>query len=565
MTQQMSRHDPERVVRAPTGTQLTCKSWLTEAAFRMLQNNLDPAVAERPSDLVVYGGIGRAARNWESFDAILAALKVLEDDESLLIQSGKPVGVFKTHTDAPRVLLANSNLVPKWATWEHFHELDRKGLMMYGQMTAGSWIYIGTQGIVQGTYETFAEAGRQHFGGDLGGRWILTSGLGGMGGAQPLAASFAGAVSLNIECQQSSIDFRLRTRYLDKQARDIDDALALIKQHCDRREAVSIGLLGNAAEILPELVRRAQAGGLKPDLVTDQTSAHDLINGYLPLGWSLEQWRAAQQDSSQHARLIDAASRSCAQHVEAMLAFQKMGIPVVDYGNNLRQVAFDQGVENAFDFPGFVPAYIRPLFCEGRGPFRWVALSGDPEDIYKTDAKIKELFPENHHVHRWLDMARERIPFQGLPARICWLGLGERHRAGLAFNAMVRSGELKAPIVIGRDHLDTGSVASPNRETESMKDGSDAVSDWPLLNALLNTAGGATWVSLHHGGGVGMGYSQHAGVVIVADGSEAADRRLARVLFNDAASGVMRHADAGYEAAIRCAEEQGVKMPMLKK
>jgi len=564
-SQQMSRHDPERVVRAPTGTQLTCKSWLTEAAFRMLQNNLDPAVAERPSDLVVYGGIGRAARNWESFDAILAALKVLEDDESLLIQSGKPVGVFKTHTDAPRVLLANSNLVPKWATWEHFHELDRKGLMMYGQMTAGSWIYIGTQGIVQGTYETFAEAGRQHFGGDLGGRWILTSGLGGMGGAQPLAASFAGAVSLNIECQQSSIDFRLRTRYLDKQARDIDDALALIKQHCDRREAVSIGLLGNAAEILPELVRRAQAGGLKPDLVTDQTSAHDLINGYLPLGWSLEQWRAAQPDSSQHARLIDAASRSCAQHVEAMLAFQKMGIPVVDYGNNLRQVAFDQGVENAFDFPGFVPAYIRPLFCEGRGPFRWVALSGDPEDIYKTDAKIKELFPENHHVHRWLDMARERIPFQGLPARICWLGLGERHRAGLAFNAMVRSGELKAPIVIGRDHLDTGSVASPNRETESMKDGSDAVSDWPLLNALLNTAGGATWVSLHHGGGVGMGYSQHAGVVIVADGSEAADRRLARVLFNDAASGVMRHADAGYEAAIRCAEEQGVKMPMLKK
>ena len=564
-SQQMSRHDPERVVRAPTGTQLTCKSWLTEAAFRMLQNNLDPAVAERPSDLVVYGGIGRAARNWESFDAILAALKVLEDDESLLIQSGKPVGVFKTHTDAPRVLLANSNLVPKWATWEHFHELDRKGLMMYGQMTAGSWIYIGTQGIVQGTYETFAEAGRQHFGGDLGGRWILTSGLGGMGGAQPLAASFAGAVSLNIECQQSSIDFRLRTRYLDKQARDIYDALALIKQHCDRREAVSIGLLGNAAEILPELVRRAQAGGLKPDLVTDQTSAHDLINGYLPLGWSLEQWRAAQPDSSQHARLIDAASRSCAQHVEAMLAFQKMGIPVVDYGNNLRQVAFDQGVENAFDFPGFVPAYIRPLFCEGRGPFRWVALSGDPEDIYKTDAKIKELFPENHHVHRWLDMARERIPFQGLPARICWLGLGERHRAGLAFNAMVRSGELKAPIVIGRDHLDTGSVASPNRETESMKDGSDAVSDWPLLNALLNTAGGATWVSLHHGGGVGMGYSQHAGVVIVADGSEAADRRLARVLFNDAASGVMRHADAGYEAAIRCAEEQGVKMPMLKK
>jgi len=564
MSQQMSRHDPERTVRAPTGTQLTCKSWLTEAAFRMLQNNLDPAVAERPSDLVVYGGIGRAARNWESFDAILGALKVLEDDESLLIQSGKPVGVFKTHTDAPRVLLANSNLVPKWATWEHFHELDRKGLMMYGQMTAGSWIYIGTQGIVQGTYETFAEAGRQHFGGDWGGRWILTAGLGGMGGAQPLAASFAGAVSLNIECQQSSIDFRLRTRYLDKQARDIDDALALIKHHCERREAVSIGLLGNAAEILPELVRRAQAGGLKPDLVTDQTSAHDLINGYLPIGWSVGQWHAAQQDSSQHARLTEAAARSCAQHVEAMLAFQKMDIPVVDYGNNLRQVAFDQGVQNAFDFPGFVPAYIRPLFCEGRGPFRWVALSGDPEDIYKTDAKIKELFPDNRHVHRWLDMARERIAFQGLPSRICWLGLGERHRAGLAFNEMVRTGELKAPIVIGRDHLDTGSVASPNRETESMKDGSDAVSDWPLLNALLNTAGGATWVSLHHGGGVGMGYSQHAGVVIVADGSEAADRRLARVLFNDPASGVMRHADAGYDVAIRCAEEQGVKMPMLK-
>jgi len=552
-------------MRSPRGTSLTCRNWQIEAAYRMLQNNLDPEVASDPDNLIIYGGRGKAARNHAALEAILATLRTLAPDETLLVQSGKPVAVFRTHEDAPRVLLANSNIVPKWATQENFDAWEQAGLIMYGQMTAGSWIYIGTQGIVQGTYETFAEAGRQHFGGDLGGRWILTSGLGGMGGAQPLAASFAGAVSLNIECQQSSIDFRLRTRYLDKQARDIDDALALIKQHCDRREAVSIGLLGNAAEILPELVRRAQAGGLKPDLVTDQTSAHDLINGYLPLGWSLEQWRAAQQDSSQHARLIDAASRSCAQHVEAMLAFQKMGIPVVDYGNNLRQVAFDQGVENAFDFPGFVPAYIRPLFCEGRGPFRWVALSGDPEDIYKTDAKIKELFPENHHVHRWLDMARERIPFQGLPARICWLGLGERHRAGLAFNAMVRSGELKAPIVIGRDHLDTGSVASPNRETESMKDGSDAVSDWPLLNALLNTAGGATWVSLHHGGGVGMGYSQHAGVVIVADGSEAADRRLARVLFNDAASGVMRHADAGYEAAIRCAEEQGVKMPMLKK
>jgi urocanate hydratase len=559
-----NRHDPDRIVRAPTGSQLSCKSWLTEAAYRMLQNNLDPAVAERPSDLVVYGGIGRAARDWPSFDAILAALKALEDDESLLIQSGKPVGVFKTHPDAPRVLLANSNLVPKWGNWEHFHELDRKGLMMYGQMTAGSWIYIGTQGIVQGTYETFAEAGRQHYGGDLAGRWILTAGLGGMGGAQPLAATFAGAVSLNIECQQSSIDFRLRTRYLDKQARDIDEALALIAEHCARREAVSIGLLGNAAEIMPELARRAQAGGPKPDLVTDQTSAHDLVNGYLPLDWSVEQWRAAQRDPAQHARLTEAAARSCAVHVEAMLAFRRMGIPVVDYGNNLRQVAYDQGVKDAFAFPGFVPAYIRPLFCEGRGPFRWVALSGDPEDIYKTDAKIKELFPQNRHVHRWLDMARERIAFQGLPARICWLGLGERHRAGLAFNEMVRKGELKAPIVIGRDHLDTGSVASPNRETESMLDGSDAVSDWPLLNALLNTAGGATWVSLHHGGGVGMGYSQHAGVVIVADGSLAADKRIARVLFNDPASGVMRHADAGYEIAARCAREHELKLPMLK-
>ena len=558
------RHDASRVIRAPRGAEKSCKSWLTEAAYRMIQNNLDPEVAERPQDLVVYGGIGRAARDWACFDAILESLRQLNDDESLLIQSGKPVGVFKTHENAPRVLLANSNLVPKWATWEHFSELDRKGLFMYGQMTAGSWIYSGTQGIVQGTYETFAEAARQHHGGSLKGQWIITAGLGGMGGAQPLAATFAGAVSLNIECQQASIDFRLRTRYLDKQARDLDHALELIAQHTAAGEAVSIGLLGNAAEVLPELVRRARAGGLKPGLVTDQTSAHDLVNGYLPAGWSVAQWRAAQQDPSQHAVLKKAAAQSCARHVQAMLDFQALGVPVVDYGNNIRQVAFDEGVKNAFDFPGFVPAYIRPLFCEGKGPFRWVALSGDPEDIYKTDAKIKELFPENTHVHRWLDMARERISFQGLPARICWLGLGERHQAALAFNEMVRTGELKAPIVIGRDHLDTGSVASPNRETESMKDGTDAVSDWPLLNALLNTAGGATWVSLHHGGGVGMGYSQHSGVVIVADGSAAADQRLARVLWNDPATGVMRHADAGYEIAQACAQRNGLNLPMLK-
>ena len=558
------RHDPSRVIRAPRGTEKSCKSWLTEAAYRMIQNNLDAEVAERPQDLVVYGGIGRAARDWACYDAILESLRQLNDDESLLIQSGKPVGVFKTHENAPRVLLANSNLVPKWAHWEHFSELDRKGLFMYGQMTAGSWIYIGTQGIVQGTYETFAEAARQHHGGSLKGQWIVTAGLGGMGGAQPLAATFAGAVSLNIECQQASIDFRLRTRYLDQQARDLDHALALIAQYTAAGEAVSIGLLGNAAEVLPELVRRARAGGLKPGLVTDQTSAHDLVNGYLPAGWSVAQWRAAQQDPAQHATLKKAAAQSCARHVQAMLDFQALGVPVVDYGNNIRQVAFDEGVKNAFDFPGFVPAYIRPLFCEGKGPFRWVALSGDPEDIYKTDAKIKELFPENTHVHRWLDMARERISFQGLPARICWLGLGERHKAALAFNEMVRTGELKAPIVIGRDHLDTGSVASPNRETESMKDGTDAVSDWPLLNALLNTAGGATWVSLHHGGGVGMGYSQHSGVVIVADGSEAADQRLARVLWNDPATGVMRHADAGYESAQACARRNGLNLPMLK-
>jgi len=558
------RHDASRVVRAPRGSTLHCKSWLTEAPFRMLQNNLDPEVAERPNDLVVYGGIGRAARDWASFDQILASLKALDDDETLLIQSGKPVGVFKTHPDAPRVLLANSNLVPKWASWEHFSELDREGLMMYGQMTAGSWIYIGSQGIVQGTFETFVEAGRQHYGNDLSGRWILTAGLGGMGGAQPLAATLAGAVSLTVECQQASIDFRLRTRYLDKQAKDIDEALALVKRHTEAKEAVSIGLLGNAAAVLPELVERARAGGLRPDLVTDQTSAHDLAAGYLPIGWTLAQWEAAKADPAQHPALRKAAAQSCAVHVRAMLDFQAMGIPTVDYGNNIRQVAYDEGVQNAFDFPGFVPAYIRPLFCEGKGPFRWVALSGDPEDIYKTDAKIKELFPDSHHTHRWLDMARERITFQGLPARICWLGLGQREKAGLAFNDMVKSGELKGPIVIGRDHLDTGSVASPNRETESMQDGSDAVSDWPLLNALLNTAGGATWVSLHHGGGVGMGYSQHAGVVIVCDGSDAAARRIARVLWNDPATGVMRHADAGYDIAVEAARKHGLNLPMIK-
>ncbi|WP_431099851.1 urocanate hydratase [Roseateles noduli] len=553
-----------RPVRAPTGTQLSCKNWLIEAAYRMIQNNLDPAVAENPDALVVYGGIGKAARNWDCFEQILSSLKNLNEDETLLIQSGKPVGVFPSHVDAPRVLLANSNLVPAWANWEHFSELDRKGLMMYGQMTAGSWIYIGSQGIVQGTYETFAEAGRQHFGGDMVGRWVLTAGLGGMGGAQPLAATFAGACSLTIECQQSRIDFRLKTRYVDEQATDLDDALARIARYTAEKKAVSIALLGNAAEVLPALVARVKAGSaIKPDLVTDQTSAHDLINGYLPAGWSVEQWKAAAADPAKHADLKAAAARGCAVHVQAMLDFQAMGIATVDYGNNIRQVAFDQGVKNAFDFPGFVPAYVRPQFCEGRGPFRWVALSGDPEDIYKTDAKIKELFPHHAGVHRWLDMARERIAFQGLPARICWLGLGERHKAGLAFNEMVRTGELKAPIVIGRDHLDSGSVASPNRETESMRDGSDAVSDWPLLNAMLNTAGGATWVSLHHGGGVGMGYSQHSGVVIVCDGSEAADKRIARVLWNDPGTGVMRHADAGYELAEKTAQERGLKLPML--
>jgi urocanate hydratase len=557
------RFDPSREIRAPRGSQLSCKNWQIEAAYRMIQNNLDSEVAEAPQSLVVYGGIGRAARNWQCYDEILNRLRELEPNETLLIQSGKPVGVFQTHTDAPRVLIANSNLVPAWANWQHFHELDRKGLMMYGQMTAGSWIYIGSQGIVQGTYETFREAGRQHYNNDLRGRWILTAGLGGMGAAQPLAATFADAVSLNIECQQSRIDFRLRTRYLDKQAANLDDALELVKYHCERKEPVSIGLLGNAAEILPELARRAHAGGILPDLVTDQTSAHDLINGYLPAGWSIDEWKSAAANPDRHAELKQAAAESCATHVRAMLDFKKMGVPTVDYGNNIRQVAFDQGVTDAFDYPGFVPAYIRPLFCEGKGPFRWVALSGDPEDIYKTDAKIKELFPEETHIHRWLDMARERIAFQGLPARICWLGLGQRHLAGLAFNEMVRTGELKAPIVIGRDHLDTGSVASPNRETESMQDGSDAVSDWPLLNALLNTAGGATWVSLHHGGGVGMGYSQHSGVVIVADGTPEAAERLRRVLFNDPATGVMRHADAGYAIAEQTARANGLKLPLL--
>jgi len=549
--------------RAPRGKRLTCKTWAAEAALRMLMNNLDPEVAEDPKNLVVYGGSGKAARDWKSFQAIVAALRRLEPDETLLVQSGKPVGVFRTTPQAPRVLIANSNLVGRWADWEHFRKLEAENKIMYGQMTAGSWIYIGSQGIVQGTYETFAEAGRQHYGGSLAGKWILTAGLGGMGGAQPLAATFAGAVSLNVECQQSRIDFRLRSRYLDEQAANLDDALARIAKYTAEKKAVSIGLLGNAAEVMPELVRRAQAGGIRPDLVTDQTSAHDLLNGYLPAGWTVEQWRAAQADSTQHAALMDAAARSCAVHVRAMLAFKGMGVPTVDYGNNIRQVAFDQGVKNAFDFPGFVPAYIRPLFCRGKGPFRWVALSGDAEDIRRTDAKLKELFPEDAHLQRWLDMAESRIAFQGLPARICWIGLGERHRAALAFNAMVKSGELKAPIVIGRDHLDSGSVASPNREIEAMRDGSDAVSDWPLLNALVATAGGATWVSLHHGGGVGMGYSQHAGVVIVCDGTDAAARRIERVLWNDPAMGVIRHADAGYEEAIACARENSVVMPML--
>ena len=553
----MNKSSPRRI-KAPTGTSLQAKSWLTEAPLRMIMNNLDPDVAERPEDLVVYGGIGKAARNWECFDAIVATLKQLDADETLLVQSGKPVGVFRTHKDAPRVLIANSNLVPAWANWEHFRELDRKGLMMFGQMTAGSWIYIGSQGIVQGTYETFVELGRQHYGGDLAGRWILTAGLGGMGGAQPLAATMAGASMLAIECQSDRIEKRLQTRYLDQRAGTLDEALELINHSIKARKPVSVGLLGNAAEILPELLRR----GIRPDAVTDQTSAHDPANGYLPAGWTVEQWIERRQTDP--AGVAKAAAKSMAVHVEAMLGFKQAGIPVFDYGNNIRQVAFDEGVKNAFDFPGFVPAYVRPLFCRGIGPFRWAALSGDPEDIYKTDRKVKELLPDNVHLHRWLDAARERIQFQGLPARICWVGLGDRDRLGLAFNEMVRKGELKAPVVIGRDHLDSGSVASPNRETEAMKDGSDAVSDWPLLNALLNTASGATWVSFHHGGGVGMGYSQHAGLVIVCDGSEDADRRIARVLWNDPATGVMRHADAGYEDAIRCATEHHLKLPMIK-
>ncbi len=553
----MTRIDNARTIRAPHGTTLTAKSWLTEAPLRMLMNNLDPDVAERPGELVVYGGIGRAARDWASFDRIVAALRDLDDDQTLLVQSGKPVGIFRTHADAPRVLIANSNLVPHWATWEHFHELDRKGLMMYGQMTAGSWIYIGSQGIVQGTYETFVEMGRQHYAGDLSGRWILTAGLGGMGGAQTLAATMAGASCLAVEAQASRIEFRLRTGYVDVQARDLDHALALIEESCRAKTPRSVALLGNAAEIFGELYAR----GVRPDCVTDQTSAHDPVNGYLPAGWTVAEWEARRETDP--AAVAAAAKRSMAVHVRAMLDFHRAGVPVVDYGNNIRQMALEEGVEDAFAFPGFVPAYIRPLFCRGVGPFRWCALSGDPEDIYRTDSKVKALLPDNQHLHRWLDMAREKIRFQGLPARICWVGLGDRHRLGLAFNEMVRTGELKAPIVIGRDHLDSGSVASPNRETEAMRDGSDAVSDWPLLNALLNTASGATWVSLHHGGGVGMGFSQHAGMVIVCDGSEAADRRLERVLWNDPATGVMRHADAGYDDAVACARDHGLDLPSL--
>jgi len=553
----MTRNDPSRTIRAATGTERTARSWLTEAPLRMLMNNLDPSVAERPEELVVYGGIGRAARDWESFDRIVETLRRLEDDQTLLIQSGKPVGVFRTHADAPRVLLANSNLVPKWATWEKFDELDRKGLMMFGQMTAGSWIYIGSQGIVQGTYETFVEMGRQHYGGDLAGRWLLTAGLGGMGGAQPLAAVMAGVSCLVIECEQSRIDMRLRNGYLDRATTDLDEALEWVAKSCEARTPRSVGLLGNAADVLPQLYVR----GIRPDLLTDQTSAHDPMHGYLPRGWTVEKWQQLQKDDP--AQVARAAKASMAIHVRAMLDFQKAGVPTVDYGNNLRQMAFDEGVLNAFDFPGFVPAYVRPLFCRGVGPFRWVALSGDPEDIYKTDARVKQILPDDKHLHHWLDMARQRIKFQGLPARICWVGLGVRDRLGLAFNEMVAKGELKAPIVIGRDHLDSGSVASPNRETEAMRDGSDAVSDWPLLNALLSTASGATWVSLHHGGGVGMGFSQHAGMVIVADGTPEAAKRLARVLWNDPASGIMRHADAGYEDAIACAKQHNLDLPSV--
>jgi urocanate hydratase len=551
----MTRLDNSRIIRAPRGPERSAKSWAAEAAMRMLMNNLDPDVAERPEELVVYGGIGRAARNWESFDRIVAALRRIEADETLLVQSGKPVGVFRTHEDAPRVLIANSNLVPHWATWAHFNELDRKGLAMYGQMTAGSWIYIGTQGIVQGTYETFVEMGRQHYDGDLAGRWLLTAGLGGMGGAQPLAAVMAGASCLAIECQRSRIKMRLRTGYVDHSAETIDEAMAIIEQACRDKKPTSVALLGNAAEILPQMFAR----GIRPDLLTDQTSAHDPVNGYLPIGWSVDEW--VERRERDPASVAKAASASMAEHVRTLLAFKDAGVPTTDYGNNIRQVAKDEGVAEAFSFPGFVPAYIRPLFCRGVGPFRWAALSGDAEDIYRTDAKVKELLPDNKHLHRWLDMARERIKFQGLPARICWVGLGDRHRLGLAFNDMVASGELKAPIVIGRDHLDSGSVSSPNRETEAMRDGSDAVSDWPLLNALLNTASGASWVSLHHGGGVGMGYSQHAGMVIVADGTPAAARRLERVLWNDPATGVMRHADAGYDIALQCAQDKDLDLP----
>ncbi|MBO6561528.1 MAG: urocanate hydratase [Nisaea sp.] len=550
--------DPRKNVRdifPPTGPELNAKSWTTEAPLRMLMNNLHPDVAENPHELVVYGGIGRAARTWNDFDRIVESLKELEEDQTLLVQSGKPVGVFRTHADAPRVLIANSNLVPHWATWEHFNELDRKGLMMYGQMTAGSWIYIGSQGIVQGTYETFVEAGRQHYGGNLTGKWILTAGLGGMGGAQPLAAVFAGACCLAVECDETRIDFRLRTKYLDEKATSLDEALQMIERWTAAGEAKSVGLLGNAADIVPEIQRR----GIRPHIVTDQTSAHDPVHGYLPQGWNVAEWREKQE--SDPKAVEKAARASMKKHVAAMVAFSESGVPTVDYGNNIRQVALEEGLENAFAFPGFVPAYIRPLFCRGVGPFRWCALSGDPEDIYRTDEKVKELLPGDNHLHNWLEMARDRIAFQGLPARICWVGLGDRHRLGLAFNEMVRKGELKAPVVIGRDHLDSGSVASPNRETEGMRDGSDAVSDWPMLNALLNCASGATWVSLHHGGGVGMGFSQHAGMVIVCDGSEAADRRLERVLWNDPATGVMRHADAGYEIALDCAREHQLNLP----
>ncbi|MDU0113851.1 urocanate hydratase [Psychrosphaera aquimarina] len=552
------RLDLSRNIKAATGSTITAKSWLTEAAKRMLMNNLDNDVAEHPQSLVVYGGIGRAARDWQAYDKIVEVLDQLEDDQTLLIQSGKPVGVFTTHENAPRVLIANSNLVPHWANWEHFNELDKQGLMMYGQMTAGSWIYIGSQGIVQGTYETFVAMAKQHFDGNASGKWVLTGGLGGMGGAQPLAATMAGFCALVVECDESRIDFRINTRYIDKKATSLDQALSMINEATAKGEAISVGLLGNAADVFPELVKR----GITPDVVTDQTSAHDPLNGYLPLGWSME--HAAGMRKKDEAAVVKAAKQSMAVQVQAMLDLQDAGAATTDYGNNIRQMAFEEGIENAFDFPGFVPAYVRPLFCEGIGPFRWVALSGDPEDIYKTDAKVKELIPDNPHLHNWLDMARERIQFQGLPARICWIGLKDRARIARAFNEMVKNGELSAPVVIGRDHLDSGSVASPNRETEAMLDGSDAVSDWPLLNALLNTAGGATWVSIHHGGGVGMGFSQHSGVVIVADGTDAADKRIANVLWNDPATGVMRHADAGYDIAKQCAKDQGLNLPSLE-